>query len=470
MSGAGRDVGCFDTSAARLRAARRRAALSLAVAVVLGAPGVPAAATYYVRQTVGDDARDGLKPQTAWQHLSKLSSAMHAGDVAYVGPGLYRDEIVVENDGAPEARIVFVADTTGQHTGDPPGTVMVTGADPVDGTIFAPHTVPGVYTARIPSMVWGAVEMDGPQYRYGGTRETRELVVEKMAPIDVVAKLPSTYYYDEAEKVLYLHTSDGRPPAAHEMELIHRGNGIFVQGKHYVTVMGFTFRHMQDSGVSFFKGSGDGIAVDNTSYGSRQGIRVYGATNVLVYGNTLFRNENCGVYFAAQSANGEAIGNTAYENTKGVRWSSQSVDGLCLDNTLFDNHERGIAIENADRALVRRNRVVNNGASQLLVIESVYSSERNCYESGGPTELIAEFYPYFATDRYKTLAEYQRAKHQDLSSGAGGCGPLPAKVDVHRVHAETLAYAERARKLPNGGRESEGGASVRRWLDWLLGR
>ena len=86
----------------------------------------------------------------------------------------------------------------------------------------------------------------------------------------------------------------------------------------------------------------------------RQGIRVYSAPNVLVYGNVLFRNENCGVYFAAASTNGWAIGNTCYENIKGVRWSSQSVDGLCLDNTLFENHERGIAIENADRVFLRR--------------------------------------------------------------------------------------------------------------------
>src|SRR5207245_11811477 len=112
---------------------------------------------------------------------------------------------------------------------------------------------------------------------------------------------------DDAEKSLYLQTSDGRPPATHEMELIYRGNGILVQGKHHVTVMGFTFRHMHDSGISFFKGAGDGIAVDNTSYGSRQGIRVYGASNVLVYGNTLFRNENCVVDFDAPSANGAAI-------------------------------------------------------------------------------------------------------------------------------------------------------------------
>ena len=444
-----------------------RPALAL---VLLLAPGVPRAAIYYVRQTIGDDLHDGLSPQTAWQHLSKLSSAMHAGDIAYVGPGLYREEVVVENDGAPEARIVFVADTTGQHTGDPPGTVMVTGADPVDGTTFVPHAASGVYTARLPSIVWGAVEMDGPQYRYGGTQEARELVVEKMSPVDVVAKLPSTYYYDDAEKVLYLHTSDGRPPATHEMELIYRGNGILVQGKHYMTVMGFTFRHMQDSGVSFFKGAGDGIAVDNTSYGSRQGIRVYGATNVLVYGNTLFRNENCGVYFAARSANGVAIGNTGYENAKGVRWSSQSVDGLCLDNTLFENHERGIAIENADRAFVRRNKVVDNTASQVLVIESAYSAEGNCYETHRPGELVAEFYPYFERDRHATLADYQRARHQDLSSRAGSCGPLPAKADVRRLQAETVAYAARARKLLGGAQEAEAGGGVRRWLDWLRGK
>ena len=444
--------------------------LGAALMALLLVPGVAGAATYYVRQTVGDDTHDGLSPQTAWQHLAKLSSAMHAGDVAYVGPGLYREGVVVENDGAPDARIVFVADTTGRHTGDPPGTVMVTGADPVDGTIFAPHAAPGVYTARLPFTVWGAVEMDGPQYRYGGTRETRELVVEKMSPVEVVAKLPSTYYYDDGEKVLYLHTSDGRPPATHEMELITRGNGILVQGKHHVTVMGFTFRHMQDSGISFFKDAGDGIAVDNTSYGSRQGIRVYGAPDVLVYRNTLFRNENCGVYFAAQSAKGIAIGNTAYENIKGVRWSSQSVDGLCLDNTLFENRERGIAIENADRTFVRRNKVVDNTVSQLLVIDSAYSADGNCYETDRPGELVAEFYPYFEHDRHATLADYQQARHQDLSSTAGGCGTLPAKVDVHRLQADAAAYAARARKQLSDAPEPEAGGGVRRWLDWLRGK
>jgi parallel beta-helix repeat protein len=439
----------------------------LAVLFVVLLPRHAAGTAYFVRQTVGDDGRDGTSPETAWLHLAKLGAAMHAGDTAYVGPGLYREEILVMNDGTPEGRLVFMADTTGQHTGDPPGVVMIAGSDPVDASVFMAHSAPGVYTARFPDRVWGAVELDGPQYRYGDAAHER--MIEHLSPVEVVAKVPSTYFYDEAVKILYLHTSDGRPPATHELELVRRGSGISMVGKHHVTVMGFTFRNMQDSGINFFKGSGDGIATNNTSWGSRQGIRVYGAANVLVYANTLLRNENCGVYFAAGSTNGVAIGNVAYENVKGLRWSSNSTTGLAIDNVAFENRERGISLENADRAVLRGNRLVGNAESQLLVIQSEYSSEGNCFATSRPEQLVAEFFPYFATDHHRTLAEYQHARHQDLHSRFGGCEAVPAKVDVRKLHAESVAYAERARGILSGG-GLEPKASPRGWLDRLLGR
>jgi parallel beta-helix repeat protein len=436
------------------------------VALLLAcAPHPSAATTYYVRQTSGDDTRDGTSPATAWRHVDKLSRAMHAGDTAYVGPGLYREEIVVENDGASDARIVFVADITGQHTGDPPGVVMLAGADPVDETIFKPAGSPGLYATPIPERVWGAVEMDGLQFRYGGTQETKEHAIDKLSEREVVAKLPSTYYYDEGEKVLYLHTSDGRPPSTHEIELIRRGSGVLVVGRHYVTVMGFTFRHMQDGGINFFKGSGDEAAIGNTAYGCRQGIRVYDARNTLIYGNTLFRNENSGVYFAAKSSGAAAIGNVTYENVKGLRWSSGSRDALVVDNVAFDNRERGIAIEETDGVQLRRNRLANNTVSQLLVIRSTYGSESNCFGAHGADELVADFFPFREGDRYRTLDEYQKAKAQDVHSQAGNCGPLPEKVDVHKLHADTLGYAERARSAGQAAPEAPRG-----WLDWLFRR
>jgi hypothetical protein len=418
-------------------------ALFVVGAATLAMPACAIATTYYVRQTVGDDHFDGLSPASAWRRVAKLSAAMRAGDTAYVGPGLYREQVTIMNDGAAAARIILVADSTGQHTGDPPGVVMLTGAEPVDESIFAPDQAPGVYRAAHPAYrVAGVVEMDGPQRRYRRARDTKEHLVEKLAEPEVVTRVPGSFHYDEATQVLLVHTSDGKPPATHEIELIRRGAGIGMTGKHYVTVMGFTFRHMGDAGVSIFRGSSDVAAIDNTSWGSRQGIRVYGAERVLIYGNTLLRNDNSGVYFAAESTNGSAIANVAYENVKGVRWSSQSVNALVLDNRLFENREAGIALEDADHALLRRNHLVRNAGAQLLVIRSAYSSEDNCFTSAAPSLAV----DFVFGERYATLADYQRTRGQDLHSRAQGC-TAPAKVDVRRLHTETTGYAERARRI-----------------------
>ena len=46
---------------------------------------------------------------------------------------------------------------------------------------------------------------------------------------------------------------------------------------------------------------------------------------------------------------------------------------------------------------------------------------------------------------YETLAEFQQAASQELGSREG-CGRLPKKLNVRRLHAETSAYADRARK------------------------
>jgi hypothetical protein len=194
-----------------------RGALHFALAGVLVAWSPAGANTFYVRQRAGNDANDGRSPATAWQHVGKLTEAMRAGDTAYVGPGLYREEIEVRDSGTADRPIVFVADDAGQHTGDPAGTVMLSGAEPADETIFTLTGAPGVYSAPFPGWtVWGVVEMDGPESRYVRVTITHEYLVEKLAPVDAVARLRSSWFHDEVTHTLYLHTSDDRPPAAHD--------------------------------------------------------------------------------------------------------------------------------------------------------------------------------------------------------------------------------------------------------------
>jgi hypothetical protein len=427
-----------------LKCAQRLLIASLAVLVSHDA----VAAVYYVRQTIGDDAKDGRTPATAWKHLAKLGT-VQPGDTAYVGPGLYREEIELKYDGTPDARITFIADSTGKYTGDPPGRVMLAGSDPVDGISFRPTSSAGVYSLLVPEYhpVLGVVEMDSAQFRYRPARQTKEYLVDKLTELQIVEKLPSHFYYDEESRTLYMHTSDGKPPRTHEIELIHRGFGIYLPGKHSITVIGFTFRHMSDAGISFFKGAADGAALFNTSYGSRQGIRVYTATNILIYGNTLFRNENAGVYFANVSSNGSAIRNVTYENVKGIRWGSKSVNGVALENVAFDNLEAGISLEDVKAATVRANRIGNNRQTQLLVFDAEYNSDENCFERSGPDQSIAHFIPWPREQVFKTLREYLEARHQDLGSRENGCGAWPDKLDVHKMHSEATGYLERALRI-----------------------
>ena len=103
-----------------------------------------------------------------------------------------------------------MADDSGQITGDPPGVVMLTGAEPVDESIFVAAGPPGVYKAPFPAwQVWGVVEMDGPQDRYVRVTITEEYLVEKLAPVDVVAKRRKSFFYDEATRTLEVEMSTG---------------------------------------------------------------------------------------------------------------------------------------------------------------------------------------------------------------------------------------------------------------------
>jgi parallel beta-helix repeat protein len=403
--------------------------------------------TFYVRQTIGDDENDGLSPMTAWRSVSKLS-AMKAGDTAYVGPGLYREDIELRNSGTAENKITLIADTRGEFTGDPPGVVMLTGAEPVDENIFEPYYAPGVFKAHFPYHVLGVVEMDGDQRRYGRVTEKAEYVKDKMSVEDVVAKLPSIFFYDDAKKELYLHTSDGKPPKTHEMEIVRRLNGIPIVNKQYIAITGFTFRHFGDGGINFWESS-DVMAIGNTSYGSRQGIRVFGSKDILVYGNKLFLNENCGVYFLKASQNGLAVSNIAYENAKGVRFGDRSA-GMTLDNIVFDNSAAGISAEAYCNVLLRGNTMVNN-EYQLLAIKSKVSLDGDCYQKGNPKQFTVEFY---RSDEFYEVTEPEKARQKDLRSKEGNCGSLPEKIDVHKLHEETMTYTERARKILE---ESEAG-------------
>ena len=288
----------------------------LCLASLGAADPIFAGRSFYVRQTLGDDHNDGLSAAHAWKSVSKLSRALAAGDSAYVGPGLYREQVILENGGTEAAPIRIIADTSGRQTGDPPGVVLIAGADPVDESIFVAHSAPGVFEAHLPERVVGAVEMDGAQYRYQGVLEP----VRDVPYLDQVAERPARFYYDMAEQVLYLHTSDGRHPSHHELELIHRTAGIGMTGKPFVVVEGFTFRHQFDAGIEFWEGSSHGVALNNTAFDNLEvGIAIENVSGAVLLRNRLVGNHESQLLAIQSAYHAES---NCFENGGEGRWTA----------------------------------------------------------------------------------------------------------------------------------------------------
>lgn len=105
------------------------AAIGLAI-LGLGPGGRAEASTFHVNYERGQDARDGLSPQTAWKHAPgdpnavgvPARTSLQPGDrVVFAADVRYRGEIIVKDSGAPGKPISFV--------GERPGAAMIDGSE-----------------------------------------------------------------------------------------------------------------------------------------------------------------------------------------------------------------------------------------------------------------------------------------------------------------------------------------------------
>lgn len=79
--------------------------------------------TYYVDVQHGDDAQDGLTPQTAYAHIQKAVDQVNPGDTVILAPGEYFESVVVQRMGLPDKPITIKADRVQK------GFVVISGAD-----------------------------------------------------------------------------------------------------------------------------------------------------------------------------------------------------------------------------------------------------------------------------------------------------------------------------------------------------
>lgn len=85
----------------------------------------PNADVFYVRAS-GSDLASGASPAEAWATIGFAAQQLTAGQTVYVGAGTYAESVLMTTDGAPGTPIRFLADRTGEHTGDA-GAVVIDG-------------------------------------------------------------------------------------------------------------------------------------------------------------------------------------------------------------------------------------------------------------------------------------------------------------------------------------------------------
>lgn len=229
---------------------------------------------------------DGQNPQasdqnigTTGQPLKTISRAAElacAGDSIIVKPGIYREAIILRKSGTPQLPIRFIA--------DPPGSVIITGADIItnwkpltdhpsvyyvnwENRFIINHKKDGTPIEHHPedAPIWGRAEqviVDGYHLTPVGTLNELIRHVEQNYKVSNISKIPSpkdpsTWYgmfaVDTEKKELYIHLSDRSNPNEHQVESSSRGlifgtnPWINRNGVENIQVFGFIFRY----GASF---------------------------------------------------------------------------------------------------------------------------------------------------------------------------------------------------------------------------
>jgi parallel beta-helix repeat protein len=243
---------------------RARAVLGFAAAFCAAAPA--SAATFYVRAG-GNNAQNGRSAATALASIKVAAERVGGGDTVIVGPGRYAEGNITPRGNGRRGEVVrFVADRSGQRTGDAPGDVMV------DATGFD-------VGFRISSRPY--VVVDG-----------------------------FTVANANAEGISVKSSSDGSV-VSNCIVVSNRGRGVWVRDSRRVVVFNNLVYANNTTGIDFGGengGSPDGTAVNNTVFGNGlDGIRIEGLSpspRATVVQNVIAQNLGSGINLKERSVDG----------------------------------------------------------------------------------------------------------------------------------------------------------------------
>tara|TARA_Y100000593_G_scaffold88118_1_gene169847 strand:- start:1477 stop:3096 length:1620 start_codon:yes stop_codon:yes gene_type:complete len=120
-------------------------------------------ANYYVSATTGNDSNDGSTASLAKATIGAGENlATSAGDVVYIAPGTYREQVVHGYSGTSGNRIYFIGDPEAEHfPGIEPGVVRITACEAVTERADGTATLYIIKSNGKDYITWKNVHVDG---------------------------------------------------------------------------------------------------------------------------------------------------------------------------------------------------------------------------------------------------------------------------------------------------------------------
>lgn len=103
------------------------------------------------------------------------------------------------------------------------------------------------------------------------------------------------YYYDDANDILYLRTTDSSSPSTKTIDIPFRTQGVVMINKEYITISGLTVKYNRGSGTlmgGIILGTSSNITLQNNTIADNNGAGIFmlKSSTSTITGNSLFRN------------------------------------------------------------------------------------------------------------------------------------------------------------------------------------
>ncbi|TMQ73885.1 MAG: right-handed parallel beta-helix repeat-containing protein [Candidatus Eisenbacteria bacterium] len=316
------------------------------VVFILFLPMRATATVYYVDGSSGacSDATSGSASQPYCTIGAALAQHHAAGTTIQVMAGTYREQITVPASGVAGAPIVVQA--------APGATVVLDGTDDYSAPGLWQKLDKRLFLAASVTWVVTSVLEDG-----------RPLAVGTGDP----AHMPEGSYQVVAGKGLYVRDGE-RFPDGHMVLVGHRNYGVYLSGRAWVNVNGFTIVRAQDRGIQLINATHVEVTHNDVSRSGRMGLQLKGCSAVHVADNRLHDNGDHGIAMTGGTnaciiERNESFGNAyaPYREANGI-YLYGAPRNVIRQNRLHDNQDTGLHIQaRSDSNLCLENRSWHNG-------------------------------------------------------------------------------------------------------------